>query len=197
MLLNWIIPIILAYLCGSISFSYFMGRYRQGIDIRKHGSGNAGATNTLRVMGKGAALIVFILDVIKGMAGVGIGYLFRTDPTSLTLMLVCGIAAIIGHNWPVFLRFRGGKGIATTVGVAAILFFYAALISGVLGLIAIFISRFVSLGSLVFTVSLPFVMLVMGYEMTLILLMSVIALLAVFQHRQNLKNLINGEERKI
>ncbi|TCS93411.1 glycerol-3-phosphate 1-O-acyltransferase PlsY [Hazenella coriacea] len=194
MLLTWVLPTILSYFIGSISFSYLVARYLKGIDIRSHGSGNAGATNTLRVLGKVPGIAVFFLDVFKGMGAVGIGALFNSSEVGL---VVCGIAAIVGHNWPIFLRFRGGKGVATTVGVTALLFFYAALISGILAILFIILTRYVSLGSLIYTISIPVILLLMNQSSSIIWLTTVIAVLAIYQHRQNITNLVKGQERKI
>lgn len=194
MLLPWVLPIVLSYLIGSVSFSYLVARYLKGIDIRNHGSGNAGATNTLRVLGKAPGIAVFFLDALKGMAAVGIGSLLNGTEEGL---MVCGIAAIVGHNWPIFLRFRGGKGVATTVGVTALLVFYPALISGILAILFIALTRYVSLGSLIYTISIPIVLLSMQQSSSIIWLTTVIAVLAVFQHRRNIVNLIKGQERKI
>ncbi len=102
----WIL--LVSYLIGSISFSYWITRFMKGFDIRRYGSGNAGATNMLRVVGKGPAAAVFILDALKGMAAVGLAAAVTDHPT---LMMAAGVAAIIGHNWPVFLGFRGEKGL--------------------------------------------------------------------------------------
>lgn len=194
MLLTWVLPILLSYFIGSISFSYLVARYLKGIDIRNHGSGNAGATNTLRVLGKAPGAAVFFLDALKGMAAVGVGAWLNGTEEGL---LVCGIAAIVGHNWPVFLRFRGGKGVATTVGVTALLFFCVALISGAIAIFFILLTRYVSLGSLIYTISIPIILLLMQQSSSIIWLTTVIAILAVFQHRQNIINLIKGQERKI
>lgn len=191
---TWLLPIILSYLLGSISFSYLITRLIKGVDIRDYGSGNAGATNTLRVLGKGPGVLVFLLDALKGMGAVGIGYLFNGDQLA---MVACGIAAIVGHNWPVFLRFRGGKGIATTVGVTAVLVFYAALIAGVFAILFIAITRYVSLGSLVYASFIPIILLFMNHSFTMIGLFLLITLLAVIRHKQNIINLFKGQERKI
>src|SRR5699024_8463811 len=129
----------ISYLLGSISFSIVIAKTVKGIDIRQHGSGNAGATNTLRVLGKGPGLLVFLLDLIKGIAAVAIGYKLGQQEWAPVL---CGLAAIIGHNWPIWFKFKGGKGIATTVGVMATLAFIPALIAGVLTIIAIAITRY-------------------------------------------------------
>lgn len=192
---TWVIPLILSYLLGSVSFSYLLTRYLKGVDIRDYGSGNAGATNTMRVLGKGPALLVFLLDALKGMGAAGIGYLFSEG--NQTIMMACGIAAIVGHNWPIFLRFRGGKGIATTVGVTALLAFSAALIAGVFAILFIVITRYVSLGSLIYASVIPIAMLFLDYPATFIWLCLIITLMAVVRHKQNIINLFKGQERKI
>jgi glycerol-3-phosphate acyltransferase PlsY len=111
--------------------------------------------------------------------------------------MVCGICAIAGHNWPIFLRFRGGKGIATTVGVTALLFFYAALIAGILAILFIVITRYVSLGSLIYTGSIPIMMIFLHHPAIHIWLALIITIFAVIRHRQNIVNLLKGQERKI
>ncbi|SFJ57634.1 glycerol-3-phosphate 1-O-acyltransferase PlsY [Thermoflavimicrobium dichotomicum] len=196
MFYTWILPILLSYLIGSISFSYIVGKLTKGIDIRNYGSGNAGATNTVRVLGKVPGLIVFILDALKGMAAVGIGYLMADG--NAAVWMVCGIAAIVGHNWPIFLKFRGGKGIATTIGVTAVLVFYAALISGLLAILFIVFTRYVSLGSLIYTASLPiFIMLVDHGPSTYFWLSLIMMVMAIIRHKDNIKNLLKGKERRI
>ncbi|MCH5586467.1 glycerol-3-phosphate 1-O-acyltransferase PlsY [Shimazuella sp. AN120528] len=192
-----IISIVLAYLIGSISFSYLIARWVKGVDIRDHGSGNAGATNTLRLLGKGPAIAVLILDALKGVLAIYTTFLLvGNDPIVLALS---GMLAIFGHNWPIFLRFRGGKGVATTIGVVVSLMFYAGLISGIIAILLIVITRFVSLGSLVFTVGLPFAVLALQghYPEPYLWLSFVIAILAIVRHKRNIKSLFQGTERKI
>jgi acyl phosphate:glycerol-3-phosphate acyltransferase len=189
------VSIVISYLLGSISFSYLFARLLKGIDIREHGSGNAGATNTLRVLGKGPAVLVLLLDVAKGAAAVGVGYWFTQDPT---IMMICGMSAVAGHNWPIFLKFRGGKGIATTIGVMAILVFYAALIAGIAAILSIVFSRYVSLGSLIFTAGLPLSIFALGtYPPSYFWLSLIFAVFAFWRHKDNIVRLIKGQERKI
>ncbi len=126
-MVNTIIAIIVSYLLGSISFSILVARWLKKIDIRDHGSGNAGATNTLRVLGKGPAILVFLLDIAKGSAGVLIGSWLSDG--SAAVEVACGLAAIAGHNWPIYFRFKGGKGIATTVGALVVWAFLPTLIA--------------------------------------------------------------------
>ncbi|TCP69839.1 glycerol-3-phosphate 1-O-acyltransferase PlsY [Baia soyae] len=195
-MIHWVVPIVLAYLLGSISFSYVVGKITRGIDIREHGSGNAGATNTLRTLGKTAAIVVAALDLSKGIASVLLaGWLSANDPI---VLMVSGLAAVAGHNWPVYLGFRGGKGIATTVGVFLALMFQATLIAGVIAIIVIVITRYVSLGSLIFTATLPIAIYFVGTYPTVYLWTSLLfTVFAFWRHRSNLSNLFKGVERKI
>ncbi len=197
--INFVIPVILAYLIGSVSFSFLMTKWLKGEDIREHGSGNAGATNTLRVLGKGPAAVVLLLDAAKGFLAIWLGYLFMDSDNGSVLLALCGMMVIIGHNWPVFLRFRGGKGVATTIGVVISLIPLAGVISGIIAIILIVTTRFVSLGSLVFTVGLPFAVYALSsnYPLSYLWLSVVIAVLAIIRHKRNIKSLFQGTERKI
>lgn len=188
------IALIAAYLLGSISFSYLIAKKVAGIDIRKHGSGNAGATNTLRVVGKWAALLVFALDILKAMAAVGLGYIFTGNPT---IMFACGFAAIIGHNWPVFFQFRGGKGVATTIGATALMVFFPALIVGIIAILSIVVTRYVSLGSLIFAVGLPLSVWLANEPPSFVWISAGIALLTIYRHLGNIKRLLQGTESRI
>lgn len=196
---SWVLSWVLSYLIGSISFSYLLTRIIKGVDIRDYGSGNAGATNASRVLGKKLGILVLILDGLKGATAVGIGYLISGG--SPFLIATSGLAAIIGHNWPIFLRFRGGKGIATTFGVTLSFVLVPAIISGLLAISIIFISRQVSLGSLISTTSLPLIIWIFGYFQQVPIeyfwVTLFMALLAIFQHRENIQRLIKGTERKI
>jgi len=189
-----VIGIAVSYLLGSVSFSILMARWLRKIDIRQHGSGNAGATNTLRVLGKGPALAVFLLDIAKGIAAVLIGFWLGAYAW---VPVCCGLAAIIGHNWPVFFRFKGGKGIATTIGAVAILAFIPALIAGAIAILSIVLTRYVSLGSMLFALLLPILAALFGHDATTIWGAVVIAVLAVYRHRGNIVKLAKGTENKL
>ncbi|MGZ9586890.1 glycerol-3-phosphate 1-O-acyltransferase PlsY [Paenibacillus marinisediminis] len=188
------IAIVGCYLLGSISFSVLIAKWVKGIDIRNHGSGNAGATNTLRVLGKGPAIGVLALDVLKGITAVLIGYLVSDESW---VAVACGIAAIIGHNWPIFFRFRGGKGIATTIGVLALLAFYPALIAGIIAILSIVWKRYVSLGSLLFTGLTPIFILLFRMDMSIFIGSLLLCLFAFYRHRTNIIKLIQGTENKL
>lgn len=193
--MNYVFAVVLGYLIGSISFSFLFGRIFNGIDIRKHGSGNAGATNTLRVLGPVPALIVLALDIAKGVLAVWVGWWFHAE--DILLPILSGLAVIIGHNWPVFFAFRGGKGIATMIGVVATLCFWPGLAAGVVGIASIFFTRYVSLGSLLFSLLLPFSLWAFGYPRELIVFAIVLALLAFYRHRGNIVKIVQGKENKI
>lgn len=193
--MQYALPIIIGYLLGSISFSFLYGKLVKGIDIRSHGSGNAGATNTLRVLGIGPAIFVLALDVAKGIAAVWVGKWLGGE--SGLVPVLAGLSAIIGHNWPVFFGFKGGKGIATTIGVVATLCFLPALFAGIIAIISIFITRYVSLGSLIFTGLLPFFLIGMGRSMELVVASVWIAVFAFIRHRSNIRKLLQGKENKI
>jgi len=193
--LNTIIAIIVSYLLGSISFSILAARWLKKIDIREHGSGNAGATNTLRVLGKGPAIAVFLLDIAKGSAGVLIGLWLGEGNAAVEV--ACGLAAIGGHNWPIYFRFKGGKGIATTIGALVVWAFLPTLIAGIAAILVIALTRYVSLGSMVFAVLLPIFVFVFDKDPAFLWGALVVAVLAIVRHRKNIVKLINGTENKL
>lgn len=190
-----LIALVISYLIGSISFSYLIAKKMANIDIRMYGSGNAGATNTLRLLGKGPAILVLILDALKGLAAMGIANLL-TDGNP-TVYIFAGIFAIIGHNWPVFFGFRGGKGIATTLGVALGISPLACLASVAITVLVIAITRYVSLGSLVLVTCFPIFLLVFGSEPVYFWSSWMITLFAFIRHYSNIRNLLQGKERKL
>ena len=193
-----IISIVASYLLGSISFSIVIARLLKGIDIRQHGSGNAGATNTLRVLGIGPGIAVFVLDTLKGTAAVALGWWASGFADGAAWVPVAsGLAAVIGHNWPVWFFFRGGKGIATTIGVMAPLAFWPMVISGAAALAVIAITRYVSLGSLVMAASLPALTAAFGADPAVIAGAAVITVLAFVRHRRNIIRLAAGTENRI
>jgi acyl phosphate:glycerol-3-phosphate acyltransferase len=190
-----VVSVLLAYLLGSVSFSYLFGRMLKGIDIRKHGSGNAGATNTLRVLGVGPAIAVLLLDMAKGVIAVWLPVWFGSD--QLVSQVLCGIAVIVGHNWPVYFGFKGGKGIASTIGVMATLALVPALIAGLAAIAAIALTRYVSLGSLLFTLLMPILIIVMGLPAPVLVISLLIAVFAFVRHRSNISKLLKGQENKL
>lgn len=159
------------------------------------GSGNAGATNTLRVLGVGPAITVLLLDVSKGIIAVLLGLTLSGDEWVIAL---CGLAAVIGHNWPIYYGFRGGKGVATTIGVLAMLMFFPALYAGVIAILTIVITRYVSLGALLFMV---FTTIFAGFSKNVpdpyFYLAMIVTLISFWRHRTNIQRLWNGTENKL
>lgn len=191
-----IVSLIISYLIGSISFSMLLAKMLKGIDIRQYGSGNAGATNTLRILGKGPAILVLILDVLKGIIAVLIGKWLGGDGAWIPAL--CGIAAIIGHNWPLYYHFRGGKGVATTIGAMVTLSFLPTLYAGIIAIIIIVITRYVSLGSLILVALTPVFLLVLGgYPWPVFWSSIVIAIFVFWRHRSNIVKMVQHRENKL
>lgn len=190
---KYIIWIIVAYLIGNFATSYLISKILGKIDIREHGSGNAGATNVLRVLGVKAALPTFVGDALKG----AIAVLFVKSMGDIWLTIAVGLAVILGHNFPILLKFKGGKGIATSIGVFLAIDPIGAIFSILLGLLLIIKTKYVSLGSVGGMALLPIILLILGRPFEIILFGLLIGLLAVFQHRANIKRLLNGTESKL
>lgn len=190
-----LIAVLFSYLLGSVSFSVLLAKSLKGIDIRQHGSGNAGATNTLRVLGKGPAILVLILDVLKGIAAVWLGRWLGEG--SEWVPALCGIAAIVGHNWPLYFRFRGGKGIATTIGVMATLALIPALYAGAIAILLIVFTRYVSLGSLIFVLLTPLFLWIFGEIGPYFWASLLICIFAFWKHRSNIVKIAQGRENKL
>jgi glycerol-3-phosphate acyltransferase PlsY len=187
--------VVLAYLLGSISFAVLLVRATTGRDIRAEGSGNAGATNVLRSHGKKLALLVALLDVAKGVAGVLLVRLVTADPRWAA---AAGFAAILGHVFPVFYGFRGGKGVATAVGAFLALSPLALLVCLAVFLAVVAATRYVSLGSVVALALLPPVSgLFFHAPRAVVTAAGLTALLVLLTHLPNLKRLARGEERKL
>jgi glycerol-3-phosphate acyltransferase PlsY len=192
---QYIVPITVSYFIGSLIFSVIVAKWLKGIDVREHGSGNAGATNTLRVLGVGPAILVLALDIGKGVLAAWIGIRFAEGNEWIPLL--CGLSVIIGHNWPLFFSFKGGKGIATTIGVSAVLWFIPALIAGMIAVLSIVITRYVSLGSLLFTALLPVAIWFFDYPFPALVTSIIILCFAWYRHRSNIGKLMTGREHKI
>ncbi|MFH1458661.1 MAG: glycerol-3-phosphate 1-O-acyltransferase PlsY [Candidatus Omnitrophota bacterium] len=204
----WIVlGITISYIIGSVPTAYILGRVLKGIDIRQFGSGNVGATNVLRVLGKTAALFVLVLDMLKGVACViFVAEALAGKIASLdlqTLRLIFGISGICGHNWTVFLNFKGGKGVATTFGVMfalAIKISPLRLIFAILvlaWLIIFFATRIVSLASIVTAILLPICMGAFKQPGVFIGAGTLIAASIVLRHKSNLQRLFQGKEQRV
>ncbi len=198
-----ILLILSSYLLGSFPTAYIFVKLIKGEDIRDHGSGNVGATNAARVLGKKIAVVVFAIDVLKGTAAVTLlPVLFaKITPGSsgfqTGIYILAGAAAIAGHIWTVFLKFKGGKGVATTAGVMAGLS-PVILCTGLLLWIIVFsIWRYVSLASISAAVALPILSLILGKGLDFIIFSCIICLIGVYAHRSNIKRLIQGTENRL
>lgn len=190
---------IFAYLAGSVPTAVWYGKIFHGIDVRQHGSGNAGATNSLRTLGKKAGIIVLIVDFLKGFLAVKAASLLSTETHSI-LPLIMGLAVIIGHIFPIFAQFRGGKGVATAMGVLVATFPWAALGCVLTFMIVVFITKYVSLasllGALAFPIQLNFNLWNDNADKYSICFASVIFVILLIMHRENIQRLIQGTESK-
>lgn len=192
-----VISIIVSYLLGSIPVGYLIVNAKTGGDIRKTGSGGTGATNVSRRAGKGAGILTLVFDALKGSAAVIIATLMQRDTNhALWWIGIAGIVAILGHIFPVWLGFRGGKGVATGVGVFVVLTPVAVLLSGVLFLTVVVFTRYVSLGSMIGALSVPALAWFLNYGTPLVFTTLFGAALIVFAHRQNIQRLLTGTENK-
>jgi glycerol-3-phosphate acyltransferase PlsY len=187
--------ILLAYLLGSIPTAVLYGRIFHSVDVREFGSGNAGATNSLRVLGKRAGLAVLIVDMFKGFLAVFLAkYFLEAEPATL---IIIGFAAVIGHLLPIFSGFRGGKGVATSFGVLLALNPLGALVCLIVFLVVVKLTKYVSLASLMGSFSfIPFNFWQNSGEHFFQLMAFVLFLLLVFTHRENVKRLIDGNENR-
>ena len=182
-----------AYLLGSVPFGYILGKFFKVSDIRRHGSGNIGATNVLRLLGWRAALPVLLLDAGKGTAAVLAARALGCDPI---FVLAAALAVLVGHCFPLFLKFKGGKGAATGIGLLIPLSGYVCASAVLLAVIVIALTRYVSLGSILGALSVPLLFYLYGFEPLYIIFGAVMALLVIARHGENIKRLLSGSESK-
>jgi len=201
--LHAIIPIVVSYLLGSIPFGYLIVNATTGSDVRQTGSGGTGATNVSRSAGKGAGILTLFLDALKGAAAVLLAeFLLRSNDHAVWWIGACGVITMLGHIFPVWLRFRGGKGVATGVGVFLILAPLAVLIAGVLFVVIVWTTRYVSLGSMLSAVAIPFIVWLLSLLRPVPDVVPIIvstlagATLIVYAHRTNIGRLLNKTENK-
>ncbi len=198
--------LIIGYCFGCLQSAYILGRLIGKIDIREYGSGNAGFTNTTRVLGKKVGIVVFLIDLFKIIAAYIIcSLIFDGDGsfvegTSLLPGLYAGIGAVLGHNFPFYLGFRGGKGIACTLGLMLCVDWQIALITYAIGFVVFLAKRYISLSSLTMALVYPILMIITrniyGFGIEEILLMFVLCILAYIKHKSNIERLLNGTENK-
>lgn len=192
--MNYILTLIISYFLGTISGSYIIGNIFLNKDIRKYGSGNAGTTNAMRVLGKKAGVLTFLIDFLKGaIVTILIRKLFGYDFVPLGIL-----AAVIGHDFPFYMNFKGGKGVATTLGALALFNFPLTLICYIVWLLATIISKMVSVGSILFFGSIIIVYSFMSdLSIYNIILINIISIIGIIRHKENIKRIMSGNENKI
>lgn len=201
-MLNLIIGICMSYLVGSIPSAYIFGKVYKGIDIRQHGSGNVGATNVFRVLGKGPGILVLIIDILKGVVAIiTIGDILGLS--SIIERIFLGVAAVSGHNWTLFLQFKGGKGIATSLGVliGLTIKFYVLrpvlLFCVLIWLVIFLLTGYVSLSSIIASISLPIIMAMTFQTFEIVVLGIVFCIFVVLRHRPNIRRLLDRKESRV
>ena len=200
----YIVVAILSYLIGSINFSIIISKKVAGFDVSEKGSGNAGTTNMLRTVGKKAALITLVCDILKGVISILLALLIgkiAKEANNSILVQIAGILVIIGHTFPIFFKFKGGKGVATAVGVLLTTNWQIGLICLIFGLVLIALTRMVSLGSITAAILFPILVLFIKtnyiVEGNYFIYSLIIAVMVVFNHRENVKRLLSGTENKL
>ena len=195
---------IVAYLIGSINFSVILSRKMAGFDVREKGSGNAGTTNMLRSVGKKAAAITLVCDILKGVVAILIAMLMNKifkDSNGALLVQIAGVAVILGHTFPIFFKFKGGKGVATSLGVLIMSNWQIGLICLVFALILIILTQMVSVGSIAAAILYPVLTLFIPQNYIIpgnyIIYSVILAVIIVFNHREKIKRLLSGTENRI
>ena len=198
-----VLLILIAYVLGSIPNALWVGKTFKNIDVREHGSKNTGSTNAARVLGAKLGIFTLILDILKGALptylGIVLGANLLTRITGIDKLdiIVIGMAAILGHTFSLFLKFKGGKAVATTLGVFLVLVPYAILILLVVFFVIFGLTKYVSLASIVSAVALPITVYLTTRHIPLTVLGIIIGLLVIIRHKENIKRLINGTESKL
>ncbi len=189
-----VIVCVIAYLLGSIPSGFLVGKMMGIEDIRDHGSGNTGATNTFRVLGAKAGIITFLLDAFKGSLAVLIGRYVGHDTLYEVLAAAC---VILGHSYTLFLNFKGGKGVATAAGAMLVLSWPVLVINISLWAVIVILTKYVSLASILAIGTAPITSLLLHNDIKIVIFVSVLAILIVIRHKENIKRLLNGTENKI
>lgn len=204
--MEYIIIAMIAYLIGSINFSILISKKKAGYDIRKKGSGNAGTTNMLRNLGKKYAAITLVCDILKGVVAIAIAIVVGNilkDTNKALLVQIAAIAVVIGHTFPVFFGFKGGKGVATSLGVLLMTNWKIGLICLVFALILMALTKIVSMGSVGAAILFPVLVLFIHTNYTIsegssyLVYSIILALIVAFNHRSNIKRILNGTENKL
>ena len=194
MAIKVILVLVLSYIIGSIPNGYIISEKFYGIDVTKYGSGNIGATNVQRVLGNKPAIIVLLLDLLKGAIAILLG---RYVAQSYPIMMLSGLAAVLGHDYSVFMpHFKGGKGVATTYGVVALINFPSAVFSFLVFIGVVWKTKYVSLGSIISVSCYPLFLILLRENKTVIIMSIIFPIFIIFSHRENIKRLIKRTERK-
>lgn len=201
----YIIVAVIAYAIGSVSFSVIFSKKIAGFDVREKGSGNAGSTNVLRTVGKRAAILTLICDILKGIVAILIAILTGNivkEVDGALLVQIASIAVVVGHTFPVFFGFKGGKGVATSLGVLLLINWQIGLICLVFALVIMALTRMVSAGSVLAAVLFPVLTLFVGHDFYIVqgnyfIFSIVMALIVAFNHRSNISRILDGTENKL
>ena len=206
----YVIMAIIAYLIGSINFSVILSKKMAGFDVREKGSGNAGATNMLRSVGKKAAVLTLICDILKGVVSISIAMILGNIVQNMNkelLIQIAGIFVVVGHTFPVFFGFKGGKGVATSLGVLLMSNWQIGLICLVFALVLMILTRMVSLGSCTAAILFPVLTLFINENYTVLtdgkngnvyfIYSVILAIIVLYNHRSNIKRILNGTENKL
>lgn len=193
-MLDFVVAAAISYLLGSIPNGLILGKAVWGVDLRQHGSKNIGATNAWRTIGKAGGISIFALDFLKGAISAYLG--LHLGGSELAGVL-CGILAIAGHSWSVFLAFKGGKGVATGLGVIAALMPMVTLIVFAVWFAIVYFTGYVSLGSIVGAALVPILTLFFGLHTEFLILGLIAAVFIIYRHKSNIERLLNGTESKI
>ncbi len=209
-MLAYIIVAIIAYLIGSVNFSIIISKKMAGFDVREKGSGNAGTTNMLRSVGKKAALITLICDILKGVVSIGLAIILGNIVKNLDrelLLQIAGIAVVLGHTFPIFFGFKGGKGVATSLGVLLMSNWQIGLICLVFAIVLMALTRMVSLGSCTAAILFPVLTLFINQNYTVLsegkngnvyfIYSVILAIIVLYNHRENIKRILSGTENKL
>lgn len=191
--MEWVLVSILSYLFGSVPFSYIIPKWWKGVDVRKMGSGNVGATNVIRNVGTGVGALCLFLDAMKGFLPVFITRSLFGEPK---LVALAAITAVLGHDFPVFLKFKGGKGVSSSFGVVIALSWLLGLIFAAVWTVLVFVTKYASVGSLTaLYLSAVLGFLILGYDAGMLVL--ILAVLSTLRHSENIQRLARGEEKKV
>ncbi|MBP3830859.1 MAG: glycerol-3-phosphate 1-O-acyltransferase PlsY [Clostridia bacterium] len=204
---TYIIIAVIAYAIGSINFSVLISKKIAGFDVREKGSGNAGSTNVLRAVGIKAAVITLICDILKGIVAILIAVLIGNivgNTDRALLVQIAGILVVIGHTFPIFFQFKGGKGVATSLGVLLITNWKIGLICLIFALVIIIITKMVSMGSMGAAILFPVLTIFIGDSFIVpatgfkyLIFSIILAVFVIFNHRENIKRIMNGTENKL